>query len=146
MAPVLTKAGVSRLVNVGFGEAFTLVDGEDNRTLGLVGAALSLKLSGHGPSLEQGTLKRIGGSASDDWNSTLANQTVQSLWTHHDSDKMRGQKFNGAVAALVGIGPKDELEGMIVAHNAAMECYRRAMIPCYPYRTIIYEQRQTFVG
>jgi hypothetical protein len=34
---------------------------------------------------------------------------------------------------MVGIGPKDELEGMmaaqlIAAHNAAMECYRRAMI------------------
>ena len=33
----------------------------------------------------------------------------------------------------MGIGPKDELEGMIAAqllaaHNAAMECYRRAMI------------------
>ena len=38
-----------------------------------------------------------------------------------------------AVAALIGIGPKDELEAMmaaqlIAAHNAAMECYRRAMI------------------
>jgi hypothetical protein len=37
------------------------------------------------------------------------------------------------VAALVGIGPKDEIEGMIAAklsphNNAAMECYRRAMI------------------
>jgi hypothetical protein len=37
------------------------------------------------------------------------------------------------VAGLIGIGPKDELEGMIAAqllaaHNAAMECYRRAMI------------------
>jgi hypothetical protein len=35
---------------------------------------------------------------------------------------------------LVGIEPKDELEGMIAAqllagHNAAMECYRRAMLP-----------------
>jgi hypothetical protein len=34
---------------------------------------------------------------------------------------------------MVGIRPKDELEGMIAAqllaaHNAAMECYRRAMI------------------
>jgi hypothetical protein len=34
---------------------------------------------------------------------------------------------------LVGIGPKDELEGMmaaqlIAAHNAAMQCYRRAML------------------
>ena len=40
---------------------------------------------------------------------------------------------NATVDALVGIGPKDELEGMmaaqlIAAHNAAMECYRRAMI------------------
>ena len=36
------------------------------------------------------------------------------------------------MAALVGIGPKDEIEGMIAAqliatHYAAMECYRRAM-------------------
>jgi hypothetical protein len=36
-------------------------------------------------------------------------------------------------AALMGIAPKDELEGMVAAqlvaaHNAAMECYRRAMI------------------
>jgi hypothetical protein len=34
---------------------------------------------------------------------------------------------------MLGIGPKDELEGMmaaqlLAAHNAAMECYRRAMI------------------
>ena len=41
--------------------------------------------------------------------------------------------MNATVAALLGIGPKDELEGMmaaqlIAAHNAAMECYRRAMI------------------
>jgi hypothetical protein len=37
------------------------------------------------------------------------------------------------VSALVGIGPKDEIEGMIgaqllAAHNASMECYRRAML------------------
>jgi hypothetical protein len=37
-----------------------------------------------------------------------------------------------ACESAVGIGPKDELEGMmaaqlIAAHNAAMECYRRAM-------------------
>jgi hypothetical protein len=37
------------------------------------------------------------------------------------------------VACRSAIGPKDELEGMmaaqlIAAHNAAMECYRRAMI------------------
>ena len=45
----------------------------------------------------------------------------------------RDKQYSAAVAALVGIGPKDELEGMmatqlIAAHNAAMECYRRAML------------------
>jgi hypothetical protein len=34
---------------------------------------------------------------------------------------------------LNGVGPKDEIEGMMAAqlsaaHNAAMECYRRGMI------------------
>jgi len=43
------------------------------------------------------------------------------------------RQYSATVAALIGIGPKDELEGMmaaqlIAAHNAAMECYRRAMI------------------
>ena len=43
------------------------------------------------------------------------------------------RQLNATIAALAGIGPKDELEGMmaaqlIAAHNAAMECYRRAMI------------------
>jgi hypothetical protein len=47
---------------------------------------------------------------------------------------MRGKQLSATVAALDGIGPKDELEAMmaaqlIAAHNAAMECYRRAMIP-----------------
>jgi hypothetical protein len=44
------------------------------------------------------------------------------------------KQYQAAHAALIGIGPKDELEGMmaaqlIAAHSASMECYRRAMIP-----------------
>jgi hypothetical protein len=80
------------------------------------------------------SLKEIGGSPSDDWNNVLANQTIHALWlTNSDPEKVKRQR-NGTIAALVGIGPKDELEGMmaaqlIAAHNAAMECYRRAMIP-----------------
>jgi hypothetical protein len=46
----------------------------------------------------------------------------------------RGTLASPAVVALAAIGPKDELEGMIAAqllaaHNATMECYRRAMLP-----------------
>ena len=52
--------------------------------------------------------------------------------THSDS-ATRDKQYRATVAALVGISPKDELEGMlaaqmIAAHNAAMECYRRAML------------------
>jgi len=87
----------------------------------------------HDPELEEGKLKRIGGSGSDDWNNTLANQTVQALWVKNSSPEECDKQLSATVAALVGIAPKDELEGMmaaqlIAAHNAAMECYRRAMI------------------
>ena len=81
----------------------------------------------------KGALKNIGGSRSDHWNNILANQTVQALWLEPSDAETRDKQFNATVAALIGIGPKDELEGMmaaqlIAAHNAAMECYRRAMI------------------
>lgn len=81
----------------------------------------------------KGALKNIGGSRSDHWNNLLANQTIQALWPKHSDPATRDKQYSATVAALVGIGPKDELEGMmaaqlIAAHNAAMECYRRAMI------------------
>lgn len=81
----------------------------------------------------KGELKSIGGSRSDHWNNILANQTAQALWLTHSDPATRDKQYSATVAALVGIGPKDELEGMmaaqlIAAHNAAMQCYRRAMI------------------
>ena len=45
----------------------------------------------------------------------------------------RERQQSAVAAALVGIAPKDELEGMmaaqlLAAHEATMECYRRAML------------------
>jgi hypothetical protein len=85
------------------------------------------------PDDRRGRLKSIGGSQSDRWNNTLANQTIQALWLKNSSPEERDKQLSATVAALIGIGPKDELEGMmaaqlLAAHNAAMECYRRAMI------------------
>src|SRR4051794_24431159 len=85
------------------------------------------------PSQERGELKHLGGSVSDNFNAILANQVVQTLWLTYD-EAWRAQLRSAAVAGLVGIAPKDELEGMlagqlIAAHSAAMECYRRAMLP-----------------
>ncbi|MEC5325220.1 hypothetical protein [Aurantimonas sp. A3-2-R12] len=81
----------------------------------------------------KGALKHIGGSQSDHWNNILANQAVQALWMKNSDAETRDRQLSATVSALIGIGPKDELEGMmaaqlIAAHNAAMECYRRAMI------------------
>ena len=81
----------------------------------------------------KGTLKGVGGSQSDGWNNIIANQTVQTLWVKHSDKDTRDRRYSATVAGLIGIGPKDELEGMIAAqllaaHNASMECYRRAMI------------------
>ena len=85
------------------------------------------------PEDRKGRLKSLGGSQSDNWNSILANQTVQTLWVAHSEQETKDRQYSATAAALVGIDPKDELEGMIAAqliaaHNAAMECYRRAMI------------------
>jgi hypothetical protein len=78
-------------------------------------------------------LKALGGSQSWSWNSTLANQAIQTLPLKYSDEETRDCQMRATFAALVGIGPKDELEGMmaaqlVAAHNAAMECYRRATI------------------
>ena len=84
------------------------------------------------PKDRKGALKKVGGSQSDNWNHILANQAAHALWVNPDATE-RDRQLSATVAALVGIEPRDELEGMIAAqliaaHNAAMECYRRAMI------------------
>jgi hypothetical protein len=86
------------------------------------------------PSDRKGALKAIGGSQSDGWNNVLANQALHSLWLGNSDQQAREHQYGATVADLIGIGPKDELEGMLAAqllasHYAAMECYRRAMIP-----------------
>ena len=85
------------------------------------------------PDDRKGALKTIGGSQSDHWNNLLADQVVQALWINNFDTETQDRQLSATAAALVGIGPRDELEGMmaaqlIAAHNAAMECYRRAML------------------
>ena len=78
-------------------------------------------------------LKNLGGSNDDEWNYLLADQALQTLWLKNSDTEMRKRQDRATVSALCGIEPKDEIEGMLAAqmlaaHNAAMECYRRAMI------------------
>jgi hypothetical protein len=85
------------------------------------------------PDDQKARLKRIGGSRSDNWNNILAGQALHSLWLEHSGQDTKQKQLSATLAALMGIGPNDELEGMIAAqliaaHNATMECYRRAML------------------
>jgi hypothetical protein len=83
-----------------------------------------------GPHTRKGALKAIGGSQSDNWNNALANQAVSTPTL--TKQRWLGQRTT-TVEALIGIRPKDELEGMlaaqlIAAHNAAAHAVRSAPI------------------
>jgi hypothetical protein len=83
-------------------------------------------------------LKRIGGSRHDEFNTVLANQIANTLWLDRSDEGYRTKQQVASLLAMVGIGPKDEIEGMLAAqmvaiHNASMECLRRSMIPEQPF-------------
>jgi hypothetical protein len=65
-----------------------------------------------------GRLKRIGGSQSDHWNNVLINQTCNALGLAHSDRETCKQRCSATAAALIGIGPKDEIEGMIAAQSS----------------------------
>jgi hypothetical protein len=75
------------------------------------------------------TLKRIGGSQSDDWNHVLGNQAIQSLWIKQSDNEVRGRQYNAAIAGLIGIAPQDEIEGMIAAQLIAAHNATNGMLP-----------------
>jgi hypothetical protein len=82
----------------------------------------------------KGEKKDMGGGMHDLWNDILACQAIAALWTGHSTPEDQNKQMVATVAALHGIKPRDELEGMmaaqmLAAHNAAMECFRRAMLP-----------------
>ena len=95
--------------------------------------AKSAKVTTQGPAENSVALKHVGGSRSDHWNYIVVNDTWEALWRKNSDEETADRQFKAAMAALIGIAPKDELEGMMAAqliasHSAAMECYRRAMI------------------
>jgi hypothetical protein len=77
-------------------------------------------------------LGKLGGSRSEAWNDVIALQVVNALWLKDPA--ARHKQAGAMLVGLNGISPRDELEGMMVAqlitaHNAVMDCYRRAAIP-----------------
>jgi hypothetical protein len=75
----------------------------------------------------------MGGSPWKEFNQVLLKQVMRSLWLAHAADKDKDELYDAAAAALAGIRPKDEIEGMlaaqmVAAHSASMECFRRSML------------------
>ena len=80
-------------------------------------------------------LKHLGGSKHDAWNQALCNQVINAArYGKDDTQEERAKQYFAHMAFLAGINPKDVIEGMMAAqlfasHAAAMDCYRRAMLP-----------------
>src|ERR1700730_14594751 len=80
-------------------------------------------------------LKHLGGAKSDKWNLLLCNQVLNAAWYRRDTtEQEKADQHTAIFGFLAGVNPKDALEGMMAAqlfasHAAAMECYRRAMLP-----------------
>ncbi len=81
------------------------------------------------------TLRHLGGAKSDKWNLLLCNQVLNAAWYHRNgTEQEKADQHTAIFGFLAGVNPKDALEGMMAAqlfasHAAAMECYRRAMLP-----------------
>jgi hypothetical protein len=86
------------------------------------------------PEARSGKLKALGGSTDDNFNHILGNQVLQALWPAQAGTDERERQLQVTMSAMLGVQPRDELEGMLGAqmvaiHDAAMECLRRAHIP-----------------
>ena len=86
------------------------------------------------PLVEKDDLKCLGGSEFAAFNNALVQQVLSSVWTKGYSEADTTNIKLAAAGALQGMAPSSEIEGMLAAqmiatHNAAMDCYRRAMIP-----------------
>ena len=87
---------------------------------------------------EQQARKRLDshltGSGYESFNFALLNSLFNTLNLNSSDETVRQQFMKSALEAMAGLAPKDEAEGMsaaqmVACHNAAMDCYRRAMLP-----------------
>lgn len=79
-------------------------------------------------------LNLLSGSKHKCFTHALLNQIINTVWTQGTSKEEGEDLALAALAGLKGIKAQNELEGMLGAqlvatHQAAMECYRRAMLP-----------------
>ncbi len=82
--------------------------------------------------------KRIGGSASPNFNAVLVRQVLGTIWVPGgDPNDDATRRLSAAGVAVAAFKPQDEIEAMFAAqavalHFGAMEALRRSMIPEQP--------------
>ena len=86
----------------------------------------------HPPLIKDKKRCPMSGSKHEDFVDILVSQIAKTIWAENDPT-LRNQQLMAAFAGVMGAAPKDEIEGMlaaqmIAAHNATMECFKRAMI------------------
>ena len=82
---------------------------------------------------ESQPIHSFSGSRVAEFSHVLINQLGNTLWFKHSNEQEKDQQIQSILAAMIGIKPQDEIEGMLAAqlvatHNAAMECFRRSML------------------
>ena len=80
------------------------------------------------------------GSGFETFSDILVGQVCNALWTANSTPEDRQSQMQACLGAMAGIGPGDEVEGMlavqmVMLHNAAMECSRRAMVKDQPFQS-----------
>ena len=75
-------------------------------------------------------LRSVSGSDDSDFALNLIGQVLAAVW---QGDSISDERQTATLAAMHELKPRDPIEGMLIGqliacHNAAMECYRRAMI------------------
>jgi hypothetical protein len=78
-------------------------------------------------------LQSLSGSDDFDFCITLLTQVNNALWRERPDSAEQTKQIAATRAAMMGMKPRDALEGMLIgqliaSHNAAMECYRHAML------------------
>lgn len=86
----------------------------------------------------KGAMKDMAGSDYDEFNRIMLAQVASTIARYpNEAPADYDARIHAVAAAMSGSGPTSEIEGMLMGqmialNNAAMECFRRAMIPTQP--------------
>ena len=93
------------------------------------------------PAKREGGLPTVSGAGPGEWNNDILGSILPLAVTSARDGKDAIAKARAVVAALTAIAPGDVIEDMaatqlLAAHQATMDCYRRAAVPDQPLEVV----------